>query len=66
MIDHGLGLKSTLMHLSKLEVKTGDVVTKGRVVALSGKSGRVTGAHLDWRVNWLGNWIDPAQLVPPM
>lgn len=66
MIDHGLGLKSTLMHLSKLEVKTGDVVTKGQVVALSGKSGRVTGAHLDWRVNWLGNWIDPAQLVPPM
>lgn len=66
MIDHGLGLKSTLMHLSKLEVKTGDVVVKGQVVALSGKSGRVTGAHLDWRVNWLGSWIDPVQLVPPM
>jgi murein DD-endopeptidase MepM/ murein hydrolase activator NlpD len=66
MIDHGLGLKSTLMHLSELEVATGDVVTKGQVVALSGASGRVTGAHLDWRVNWLGNWIDPQQLVPPM
>ncbi len=66
MIDHGLGLKTTLMHLSKLECATGDVVVQGQVVALSGKSGRVTGAHLDWRVNWLGNWIDPVQLVPPM
>ena len=66
MIDHGLGLKSTLMHLSTLEVATGDLVTKGQVVALSGASGRVTGAHLDWRVNWLGSWIDPQQLVPPM
>lgn len=66
MIDHGLGLKSTLMHLSKLEVASGDFVTKGQVVALSGASGRVTGAHLDWRVNWLGHWIDPQQLVPKM
>lgn len=66
MIDHGLGLKSTLMHLSALKVATGDVVTKGQVVALSGASGRVTGAHLDWRINWLGNWIDPQRLVPAM
>jgi murein DD-endopeptidase MepM/ murein hydrolase activator NlpD len=66
IIDHGLGLSSTLMHLSALEVATGDVVSQGQVVALSGKSGRVTGAHLDWRVAWRGNWIDPAQLVPPL
>jgi len=66
MIDHGLGLKSTLMHLSALQVASGEVVTRGQVVALSGASGRVTGAHLDWRVNWLGHWIDPQQLVPPL
>jgi murein DD-endopeptidase MepM/ murein hydrolase activator NlpD len=54
------------MHLSALEVATGDLVAQGEVVALSGKSGRVTGAHLDWRVAWQGNWIDPAQLVPPL
>jgi murein DD-endopeptidase MepM/ murein hydrolase activator NlpD len=66
VIDHGLGLSSTLMHLSALEVATGDVVAQGEVVARSGKSGRVTGAHLDWRVAWQGNWIDPAQLVPPL
>ena len=65
VIDHGLGLMSTLMHLSALEVAVGDRVTQGEVVALSGKSGRVTGAHLDWRVSWRGSWIDPAQLVPP-
>ena len=66
IIDHGLGLSSTLMHLSALEVATGEVVRQGQVVARSGKSGRVTGAHLDWRVAWQGNWIDPAQLVPPL
>lgn len=66
MIDHGLGLKSTLMHLSKLEVAAGDVVVKGQVVALSGASGRATGPHLDWRMNWRGAWIDPQRLVPPM
>jgi murein DD-endopeptidase MepM/ murein hydrolase activator NlpD len=65
IIDHGLGLMSTLMHLSALKVMAGDRVAQGQVVALSGKSGRVTGAHLDWRVSWRGAWIDPAQLVPP-
>ena len=65
VIDHGLGLMSTLMHLSALEVAVGDRVEQGQVVALSGKSGRVTGAHLDWRVSWRDAWIDPQQLVPP-
>jgi murein DD-endopeptidase MepM/ murein hydrolase activator NlpD len=65
IIDHGLGLMSTLMHLSALKVETGDPVAQGQIVALSGKSGRVTGAHLDWRVSWRSAWIDPAQLVPP-
>jgi len=66
VIDHGLGLMSTLMHLSALQAATGDSVAAGQIVALSGKSGRVTGAHLDWRVSWRGAWIDPVQLVPPL
>lgn len=66
IIDHGQGLKSGLMHLSEILVRPGDLVTKGQVVAKVGATGRVTGAHLDWRVNWFGAWIDPAQLVPPM
>jgi len=66
VIDHGLGLMSTLMHLSAVEVAAGDAVAQGEVVARSGKSGRVTGAHLDWRVSWRGAWVDPQQLVPPL
>lgn len=66
MIDHGQGLKSTLMHLSKISVEVGQSVKAGDIVAEVGATGRVTGAHLDWRINWFDRWIDPAQLVPPM
>ena len=65
VIDHGQGLKSSLLHLSKILVREGDRVHKGQPVAEVGASGRVTGPHLDWRVSWFDRWIDPAQLVPP-
>ncbi|GAB5471210.1 MAG: M23 family metallopeptidase [Rhodospirillales bacterium] len=63
VIDHGQGLKSSLLHLSDILVGEGEVVRKGQPVAKVGASGRVTGAHLDWRVSWFDRWIDPAQLV---
>ena len=66
IIDHGHGLSSTFLHLEKIEVTEGQRVRQGEVVALMGKSGRVTGAHLDWRMNWRDQRIDPALLVPPM
>jgi murein DD-endopeptidase MepM/ murein hydrolase activator NlpD len=66
IIDHGYRLSSTLMHLSRLHVKVGQQVRKGEVVAAVGASGRVTGPHLDWRMNWREARIDPALLVPPM
>jgi murein DD-endopeptidase MepM/ murein hydrolase activator NlpD len=66
MIDHGHGLSSAFLHLSKLRVKVGDVVKQGDVIALSGATGRVTGAHLDWRVNWFDARVDAQKLVPPM
>ncbi len=65
VIDHGQGLKSSLLHLSEILVPEGAVVRKGEPVAKVGATGRVTGAHLDWRVSWFDRWIDPAQLVPP-
>ncbi len=64
VIDHGQGLKSSLLHLSEILVAEGEAVRKGQPVAKVGASGRVTGAHLDWRVSWFDRWIDPAQLVP--
>jgi murein DD-endopeptidase MepM/ murein hydrolase activator NlpD len=66
IIDHGHGLSSTFLHLEKIEVMEGQRVRQGEVVALMGKSGRVTGPHLDWRMNWRDERIDPTLLVPPM
>ena len=63
MIDHGQGVASAFLHLSRLLVKVGDVVKQGDVIALSGMSGRATGPHLDWRMNWFDSRID-AQLLP--
>ncbi|HUP90894.1 MAG TPA: M23 family metallopeptidase [Solimonas sp.] len=66
MIDHGHGLSSAFLHLSKLLVKSGDTVRQGDTIALSGATGRATGPHLDWRVSWINARVDAALLVPPM
>jgi murein DD-endopeptidase MepM/ murein hydrolase activator NlpD len=63
IIDHGQGVSSTFLHLSKSYVKQGDSVKKGQVVAAVGNSGRVTGPHLDWRINWFDVKIDPALVL---
>jgi murein DD-endopeptidase MepM/ murein hydrolase activator NlpD len=66
ILDHGHQLSSSFLHLSKILVKEGDVIKKGEVIAEIGATGRVTGAHLDWRMNLGDARIDPALLVPPM
>ncbi len=66
IIDHGYGLSSSFLHLSKILVKVGDEVVQGQVIARVGASGRVTGPHLDWRINWFEQRLDPALLVPAM
>ena len=59
IIDHGHGVTSTFLHLSNAYVNVGDNVKQGEVIAAVGKSGRATGPHLDWRVNWFNTRIDP-------
>ncbi|WP_153914311.1 M23 family metallopeptidase [Shewanella sp. TC10] len=66
IIDHGYGINSTFLHLSKLYAKVGDVVKQGQDLAEIGATGRVTGPHLDWRVNWYQMRLDPVTIVPPM
>ncbi len=66
ILDHGFWLSSSFLHLNKLLVKPGDRVKRGDVIAEVGKSGRVTGAHLDWRMNLRKARIDPQLLVGPM
>ena len=63
MIDHGLGLISISMHLSRIDVKPGDKVKKGQLIGLSGATGRVTGPHLHWAIRWQGAMLDPIKLL---
>ena len=63
IIDHGHGVSSTFLHLSDSYVKVGDKVSKGQIVAAVGASGRATGPHLDWRINWFNVRLDPALVL---
>jgi len=67
MIDHGMGLNSALMHLSRIDVRVGEHVRRGQPIALVGKTGaRVTGPHLHWGMKWRESRIDPLLLAGPM
>ena len=60
VVDHGHHLSSSFLHLEEILVKVGDRVEQGQKIALVGSTGRVTGAHLDWRMNWHQQRLDPA------
>jgi len=64
IIDHGMEVSSTFLHLSKGLVKAGDKVKQGQLIAKTGTTGRSTGPHLDWRMNWKNQRVDPQLLVP--
>jgi murein DD-endopeptidase MepM/ murein hydrolase activator NlpD len=66
MIDHGMGLNSAFLHLSKIHVKKGDVVKQGQLIGAIGSTGRATGPHLHWGMKWQNERIDPQQLAGPM
>tara|TARA_R110000823_G_scaffold27609_4_gene80317 strand:+ start:7727 stop:8536 length:810 start_codon:yes stop_codon:yes gene_type:complete len=66
ILDHGYGLSSSFLHLSAVEVAPGDEVARGDLIGAVGASGRATGPHLDWRMSWRSERIDPQLLVPPM
>lgn len=66
IIDHGHGLSSTFIHLSKILVEEGETIEQGQAIALVGATGRATGPHLDWRMNWFDQRVDPVLLVGPM
>ena len=63
VLDHGQGLSSSFLHLSALHVAVGDRVEAGELIAAIGATGRATGPHLDWRMNWLDKRVDPQLLV---
>lgn len=59
LIDHGDGLNSFYLHLKKLFVKNGDTVKVGQKIGEVGSTGRSTGPHLHWGVQWYNKRIDP-------
>lgn len=64
IIDHGQGISSTFIHLSKILVSEGDMIGVLEPIAEVGATGRVTGPHLDWRINWFNQRLDPALSLP--
>jgi len=63
VLDHGQGIYTMFFHLSKINVKYGQAVRKGDVIALVGSTGRATGAHLHWGARIQGAKVDPLALI---
>ncbi|WP_420467850.1 M23 family metallopeptidase [Panacagrimonas sp.] len=63
ILDHGHGVTTTYLHLSRLDVNLGDEVDAGTIIGKVGKTGRATGPHLCWRANWFDVRLDPSLLV---
>lgn len=59
LLDHGHGISSNFLHLSRIDVKVGDRIVQGQVLGAVGATGRATGPHLHWGMNWFDVRIDP-------
>jgi hypothetical protein len=62
LLDHGFGLSSNFLHLSRIDVKVGEHVRQGEVIGLAGMTGRAAGPHVHWGFNWFGVRLDPLLL----
>lgn len=66
ILDHGFNVSSTFLHMSEVRVQAGDELKPGDIIGAVGATGRATGPHLDWRMNWREVRIDPQLLAPAM
>ncbi|WP_394647629.1 M23 family metallopeptidase [uncultured Sphingomonas sp.] len=66
ILDHGHGLASAFLHLSRIDVRVGQHVRQGEPIGLVGRTGRATGPHLHWAMTWNGARLDPLPLAGPM
>lgn len=65
LIDHGHGLSSNFLHLSRIDVHVGDRVERGQRIGLVGATGRATGPHMHWGMSWFTVRVDPQLLLDP-
>ncbi len=65
LIDHGHGVSSNFLHMSRIYVKVGDRVEQGQVIGLVGATGRANGPHMHWGMNWFDVRVDPLLLMTP-
>ena len=65
LIDHGFGLSSSFLHMSRLDVKAGDRVERGKVIGAAGMTGRASGPHVHWGFTWFDVRLDPSLLPKP-
>lgn len=66
ILDHGHGLTSAFLHMKDVLVEVGVRVRQGEPIGTLGATGRATGPHLDWRMNWFDQRLDPQPLAGPM
>lgn len=66
LLDHGGGVSTSYLHMSRLDVKVGDKISQGQVIGAVGKTGRATGPHLCWRLNWFQERLDAGLAAGPM
>jgi len=66
MVDHGAGLNSAFMHLSRIDVRVGEHVRRGQPIGAVGMTGRATGPHLHWSLKWRDARIDPLLVAGAM
>ena len=59
VLDHGFGVSSNFLHLSRIDVKVGDRIAQGQVIGAVGATGRATGPHLHWGMSWFDVRVDP-------
>ena len=61
LIDHGQGVSTSYLHQSRRLVKEGDKVRRGQMIGHIGQTGRATGPHLHWAMNWFEVKLDPSR-----